>query len=277
MSDQKHTQQFSQNSESTNTPNPLHQLRKADSVLSIVQADIPQPCIIVPSILTAGEATLLAAGAGSGQTYISQYIAACVAAGTTSFGNEPCEAKKVLYIDAELGLHQIQTRFANIFNAIGAEPGDPFFRVIHRKSIPGGMPDLATPDGFDALASDIEWADVVIFDNLSALYTSAEELNQNDWNYYNKCIDALRNEEKAILILHHTDKTGKNYRGHTEIARAVDNVLIAAKDLKLSTNAVTVVDIAQSKSRNGASSEKLMSIAFGDIYNEGRFLMIRAK
>ena len=117
----------------------------------------------------------------------------------------------------------------------------------------------------------------MIFDNLSALYTSAEELNQNDWNYYNKCIDALRNEGKAILILHHTDKTGKNYRGHTEIARAVDNVLIATKDLKASTNSVTVVDIAQSKSRNGASSEKLMSIAFGDIYNDGRFLMIRAK
>ena len=53
MNDQKHTQQFSPNTESTNTPNPLHQLRKADSVLSIVQADIPQPCIIVPSILTA--------------------------------------------------------------------------------------------------------------------------------------------------------------------------------------------------------------------------------
>ena len=133
MNDQKHTQQFSPNSESTNTLNPLRQLRKANSVLSIVQADIPQPCIIVPSILTAGEATLLAAGAGSGKTYISQYIAACVAAGTTSIGNEPCEAKKVLYIDTELGLHQIKQRFACIFNAIGAGPGDPFFRVIHRK------------------------------------------------------------------------------------------------------------------------------------------------
>lgn len=277
MNDQKHTQQFSQNSESTNMPNPLHQLRKADSVLSIVQADIPQPCIIVPSILTAGEATLLAAGAGSGKTYISQYIAASVAAGITSFGNEPCEAKKVLFIDAELGLHQIQARFGNIFNAIGAGPNGDYLKIIHKKSFKGGIPDLATSDGFDALASDIQWADVVIFDNLSALYTSAEELNQNDWNYYNKCIDALRNEGKAILILHHTDKTGKNYRGHTEIARAVDNVLIAAKDLKLSTNAVTVVDIAQSKSRNGASSEKLMSIAFGDIYNDGQFLMVRAK
>lgn len=126
MNDQKHIQQFSQNSESINTPNPLRKLRKAESVLNIVQAEIPQPCIIVPAILTAGEATLLAAGAGSGKTYISQYIAACVAAGTTSFGNEPCEAKKVLYIDAELGLHQIQARFGNIFNAIGAEPGGQF-------------------------------------------------------------------------------------------------------------------------------------------------------
>lgn len=277
MNDQKHTQQFSPYSESTNTPNPLHQLRKSDSVLSIVQADIPQPCIIVHAILTAGEATLLAAGAGSGKTFISQHVAASVAAGIPCFDSAPCEAKKVLYIDAELGLHQIKQRFANIFNAIGAGPDGDYLKIIHKKSFQGGIPDLATSDGFDALASDIEWADVVIFDNLSALYTSAEELSQNDWNYYNKCIDALRNEGKAILILHHTDKTGKNYRGHTEIARAVDNVLIAVKDLKLSTNAVTVVDIAQSKSRNDASSEKLMSIAFGDVYNEGRFLMIRAK
>lgn len=259
----------------THQLNIWHRLKKAESILGIVQADIPAPCVIVPSILTAGEATLLAAGPGSGKTYLSQHLAACVAAGIASFGNEPCDPKKVLYIDGESGPYQVKQRFTGIFNAIGAYPDGDYLKIIHKKSFPGGIPDLATSDGFDALASDIEWADVVIFDNLSALYTSAEELNQNDWNYYNKCIDALRNEEKAVLILHHTDKTGKNYRGHTEIARAVDNVLIAAKDLKASTNAVTVVDIAQSKSRNGASSEKLMSIAFGDVKSDGQFLMVR--
>jgi archaellum biogenesis ATPase FlaH len=133
------------------------------------------------------------------------------------------------------------------------------------------MPDLTHPDGFEKLMPDIEASKVVILDNLSSLYRSAEELSQNDWNYYNDCLDELRELNKAVLVLHHTDKDSRNYRGHSEIARAIDNVLIAVKDKKLSTDYKSVIKVRKPKCRHGANNEELMTFEFGDVVGNGDF------
>jgi len=135
----------------------------------------------------------------------------------------------------------------------------------------GDMPSLSVGAPSDLLIRrpDIKAAKVVILDNLSSLYRSAEELIQNDWNFYNDCLDELREQIKAVLVLHHTDTDARNYRGHSEIARAIDNVLIAVKDKKASNEHKTVVNVRKPKSRHGANNEDLLAFEFGSTEKRG--------
>ncbi len=242
-----------------------------ECINAILSADIEPPNIIVPNFLVSGEATMLAALAGGAKTITTQYIAACVATGTPCFGMPATKPEPVLFVDSELSKYQIQQRFKLIYEFIGKRPAKGFLRIIHKRSFKSGMPDLTHPDGFEKLMPDIEASTVVILDNLSSLYRSAEELSQNDWNYYNDCLDELRELNKAVMVLHHTDKDSRNYRGHSEIARAIDNILIAIKDKKLSTDSKTVIKVRKPKSRHGANNDELMTFEFGDVVGNGDF------
>lgn len=243
-----------------------------ECINAILSADIEPPNIIVPNFLISGEATMLAALAGGAKTITTQYIAACVATGTPCFDMPVTKPEPVLFVDSELSKYQIQQRFKLIYEFIGKRPEKGFLRIIHKRSFKSGMPDLTHPNGFEKLMPDIEASTVVILDNLSSLYRSAEELSQNDWNYYNDCLDELRELNKAVLVLHHTDKDSRNYRGHSEIARAIDNILIAIKDKKQSTDSKTVINVRKPKSRHGANNEELMTFEFGDVVADKSFM-----
>lgn len=242
-----------------------------ECINAILSADIEPPNVIVPNFLVSGEATMLAALAGAAKTFISQYISACVATGSTCFGIPILKPHPVLYVDSELSRYQIQQRFKLIYDFIGKTPHTNFLKIIHKKSFSSGIPDLTNPEGFEKLLPEIKRADVVILDNLSSLYRTAEELSQNDWNFYNDCLDEMRELGKAVLVLHHTDKDSRNYRGHSEIARAIDNVLISVKDKKQSDDTKTVISLRKPKSRHGASGEGLMSIEFGKVSENRAF------
>lgn len=242
-----------------------------ECINGILSAVISPPETIIPHFLISGEATMLAALAGGAKTFLSQYAAACASTGSSFLGMPAVNPESVLYIDSELSPYQIQQRFKLIFGFLGKQPEKGFLKIIHKRSFKGGMPDLTKASGFEKLSPDIKSAKVIILDNLSSLYRSAEELTQNDWNFYNDCLDKLREQNKAVLVLHHTDKDSRNYRGHSEIARAIDNVLIAVKDKKASNEHKTVVNIRKPKSRHGANNEYLLAFEFGLINSEFKF------
>lgn len=237
----------------------------------ILSAKLTPPTVIIDGLLVSGESTMLCSIAGASKTFCTQYLAACITTGSKCFEMDIKEPQTVLYIDAELSTYQIQQRFELIYKSLGARPAPGMLKILHKRSLPNGLPDLATPEGLEAIQNDIDMAKVLIIDNVSALYRSADEMNQNDWNFYNKCLDEWREQNKAILVLHHTDKSDKNYRGHSEIARAIDHSLIARKDKKLSTNIETVVTITNEKNRHSASKSEMFKYAFGNIGNNGEF------
>ncbi len=243
----------------------------ATCINDILNEDITPPTTIIPDFLVSGESTMLCSLAGGAKTFLSQYAAACIATGSNFFDVPIPRAQKVLYIDSELSEYQIQQRFKLIYDFIGVTPKPGFLQIIHKRSFENGMPDLSTKSGFKKLKSDIENATVIILDNISSLYRTAEETVQNDWNFYNDCLDELRALDKAVLVLHHTDKRSENYRGHSEIARAIDHVLIARKDKKQSTDTKTVISINNTKNRHNADNGDMLKFEFGDIDNDNKF------
>ena len=243
----------------------------ATCINDILNKHITPPTVIIPNFLVSGESTMLCSLAGGAKTFLSQYTAACIATGCYFLGTPIGKAHSVLYIDSELSEYQIQQRFKLIYGALGVTPKSGFLKVIHKRSFENGMPDLSTKSGFNKLKPDIENAKVVILDNISSLYREAEETVQNDWNFYNDCLDELRALDKAVLVLHHTDKRSENYRGHSEIARAIDHVLIARKDKKQSTDSKTVISINNTKNRHSADDGNMLNFEFGDIENDCKF------
>jgi RecA-family ATPase len=243
----------------------------ATCINDILNEDITPPTIIIPDFLVSGESTMLCSLAGAAKTFLSQYVAACVATGHKFMDTPINKAQPVLFIDSELSKFQIQQRFILIYQFLGRRPKPGFLNIIHKRSFKGGMPDLSTKEGFKKIEPDLEGNKVIIMDNISSLYRTAEETVQNDWNFYNDTLDEIREMDKSVLVLHHTDKKSENYRGHSEIARAIDHVLIARKDKKLSTNDKTVIKIVNTKNRHSADDGDMLKFEFGAIGNQGNF------
>lgn len=247
----------------------------ATDINDILTAPLTPPTTIIEGLLVSGESTMLCSIAGASKTFTSQYIASCITTGCDCFGMKVGKPQPVLYIDAELSTYQIQQRFNLIYDSLGKRPTSGMLKILHKRSLPEGLPDLATLEGLETIQKDIDAAKVLIIDNVSALYRSADEMSQNDWNFYNQCLDEWREQDKAILVLHHTDKSDRNYRGHSEIARAIDHSLIARKDKKLSNEKETVVTITNEKNRHSASRSDMFRYSFGSIGENGEFAFIR--
>jgi hypothetical protein len=243
----------------------------ATCINDILCEDITPPLVIIPELLVTGESTMLCALAGAAKTFLAQYIAACVATGSDFMDTPINEAHPVLFIDSELSKYQIQQRFKLIYECLGIRPKPGFLKIVHKRSFKQGMPDLSTAEGFETLRPEVEGFKVIIMDNISSLYRTAEETVQNDWNFYNDTLDELRELDKSILVLHHTDKRSENYRGHSEIARAIDHVLIARKDKKVSTDIKTVINIVNTKNRHSADDGDMLKFEFGAIGNQDKF------
>ncbi|AOW76886.1 hypothetical protein A3Q34_08480 [Colwellia sp. PAMC 20917] len=210
----------------------------------ILNKKIIPPCVIIPNFLVGGESTMLCSLAGDAKTFFSQYSAACIATGSKFLGTTIDEAQSVLYIDSELSEYQIQQRFKLIYNSLGVSPKEGFLKIIHKRSFKGGMPDLSSKAGFEKLKPEIENSKVIILDNISSLYRSAEETVQNDWNFYNDCLDELRALDKAVLVLHHTDKRADNK---------------------------TVISIVNTKNRHCANDGNMLKFEFGAIGIQEKF------
>ena len=88
----------------------------------------------------------------------------------------------------------------------------------------GPMPNLATTAGQQALAELIEWADVIILDNLACLARSGDENERQPWLILQDWLLRLRVENKVVLLVHHAGKSG-DQRGTSAREDVLDTVI----------------------------------------------------
>ena len=86
------------------------------------------------------------------------------------------------------------------------------------------MPNLATTAGQQALAELIEWADVLILDNLACLARSGDENERRPWLVLQDWLLRLRVENKVVLLVHHAGKSG-DQRGTSAREDVLDTVI----------------------------------------------------
>lgn len=151
---------------------------------------------------------------GIGKTLYAMTVAIIIASGgkASAFGMTAPKSRKVLFIDGEMSSFEIQTRFKMLAKHLGVT-GDIPIRIIARDWQAGVMPRVDTPEGKKAFKEEIEWADVIFYDNRSCLFDPEGEKDPEAWSSAQDMLLENRRKNKASFIVHHTNRQG-GARGH---------------------------------------------------------------
>jgi biotin operon repressor len=176
---------------------------------------------------------LLYAPTGIGKSWFAAGVAAAVAGGGTFGGYRAEEAGRVLYIDGEMDPSDLKERLAMIASASeGTDPGKvacniALFARHHQPPAAPPFPNLGDPgdrEKFMMLIRHLRPA-LVVLDNLSTLASVAEENAAETWDPVLDTLQEMRRAGSAVLVVHHSNKSGGSYRGSSKIGVLFDSIM----------------------------------------------------
>jgi KaiC/GvpD/RAD55 family RecA-like ATPase len=175
-------------------------------------AKAPPPVAWLASLLLPrGALTALYAPGGDGKSLFSMALAAAIANGEALAGIE-CEQGTTSYLDAENGEREIHRRIHTLgLPASGVRVADA-----------GGLDLRGHMSAVKAIISEAR-PDLLVLDSLRSLTPGMDE---NDTAQTARVLDPLRRlayeSDAAILLIHHANKAGRDFRGASSIRDSVD-------------------------------------------------------
>lgn len=180
---------------------------------------------IVSPVLRTSDKALLCASRGVGKTWFVLMLAlSCVTTQELIPGWRAEKSRKVLVIDGEMPRSSLKKRLGKLCR--GSQISETRLndnlrfvtRTLHQ------TPSLESEEGRKKLFPHIEWANVIIINNLSSLWPSALQSNIEASRDFNAFIRSPELCEKAVIFVDHTNKTGKSSIGTSGKEHALDLV-----------------------------------------------------
>lgn len=198
----------------------------------LTRLDIPERQSLLGDWLTERHPSMVFAQTGRGKSLFAMSVAIAVAGGGSVFGWQAPEPRTVLYVDAEMDRADIKARDGLLSGAVEGVDEAALDRNLHlliRHGQPDGatFPDLVETEGQKALlktVSELKPA-LVILDNLSTL---AEIRDENDAAAVAPVLQTLwrlRHLDCAVMLVHHTGKSGSDYRGSSKLGITMESIL----------------------------------------------------
>lgn len=185
-------------------------IRFLDVAEMVAKAPQPVPWLARP-ILPRAALTALYAPGGDGKSLFSMALAAAIARGEELAGIG-CEHGNSIYLDGENGENEIHRR-------------------VHTLGLPASGVRVADASRLD-LRHDIEAVQTLVADNrpdlliLDSLRSLTPGMDENDTAQTARTLDPLRRlaheTGAAILLIHHANKDGRDFRGASSIRDSVD-------------------------------------------------------
>lgn len=189
--------------------------------------------------LTERHMNLTWAPTGVGKTLFAGTVAIAVSGGGSAFGWTAPSSSRVLYVDGEMDLTDLQERASMLLAATeGADPTEAkdnlMFIARHDQAPEVIFPDLGTESGQKQLCEEVEnfKPGLVILDNLSTLATLEDENSAEAFNPIIQLMNRIRLLGAAVMLIHHSRKDGKALRGSSKI-NAVFESIISLRDQRL--------------------------------------------
>lgn len=188
----------------------------------------PREFLLAPWLPRQGLA-MLYGPRGGGKTWLAWSIAMAVASGSELFGKWAAPRPgRVVYVDGELPAGVVRDRMTTAKRGrTGGELADDAIRIIAADMQPDGLRSLDSVEGQRDLDPYLEGADLVVFDNLSAL-TRCRENEADDWGPFQGYLLSLRRRGLSALLIHHAGKGGQQ-RGTSRREDVLDSVIALRK------------------------------------------------
>lgn len=169
-----------------------------------------EPWLVVPSY------NLIYAGTGTGKTYFCLDIAIKVAIGGKMLNWRAAKPTGILYIDGEVGCGEMKERILALNN--GTIPLNfNFLGSTHMISLGGSALNLIDPEWrreFIHLLQKLPDVKLIVFDNVSNIFTGIDEQSKELWDAPNAFLVALRSLGYCVILIHHAGKNpGSGQRG----------------------------------------------------------------
>ncbi|MEM6898835.1 MAG: AAA family ATPase [Pseudomonadota bacterium] len=239
---------------------PQLSLLKGSSLSSL---ELPPRKLLLGEWLTERHPCMVYAQTGRGKSLFAMSVAIAVAGGGTVFGWTATEPRKVLYIDGEMDVADMQERDALLIPAVEDVDSEALEenRVMlsrHYQSHGVVFPDLVENGGRAALLELVDELEpaLVVLDNLSCLADIKDENDAASFTPVLSMLWQLRKKGCAVLLLHHTGKQEGKFRGSSKLAANFESILQLAPNDELLVGD-TGFTLKVDKSRSGRQPDPL--------------------
>jgi hypothetical protein len=195
----------------------------------------------------------LYADRGVGKTWVSMTLGVTAATGSEALGFRAPSPCKVVYIDGEMASSEIKERFALLEARIGKTHSSTL-TVVAADWQEEYLPRLDTTAGQTLVEPFIADADLIILDNRSSLFDPNGEKDPTAWQPAQDWLLSLRRRGKAVLVVHHSNRTG-GARGHSKAEDPMNLLIKLARpeDYQQDQGARFLVTFEKSRSAYGSA------------------------
>jgi putative DNA primase/helicase len=166
---------------------------------------------------------MLYAPRGIGKSWLGLSIGLAVSSGSSVLEWTAPRPHRVLFVDGEMLLSDLQTRLNLILAGLKAEIPSDGFRLLAADQTERGI-NLSSEEGQQELERHLDGIDLLILDNLSTLLASGSEGASDAWLPMQNWLLKLRRRGVAVLLIHHAGVNGRQ-RGTSRREDALDTVI----------------------------------------------------
>jgi putative DNA primase/helicase len=184
---------------------------------------VPPRRMLLAPILPERSLAMLYAPRGIGKSWLGLTIGLAVASGSSVLHWNAPKPRRVLLVDGEMILSDLQTRLNLILAGLDAAIPNDGFRVLAADHTERGI-NLSSSGGQQELERHLDGVDLLILDNLSTLLANGSEGASDGWLPMQNWLLKLRRRGVAVLIIHHAGVNGRQ-RGTSRREDALDTII----------------------------------------------------
>jgi len=172
---------------------------------------------------------MIYAKAGVGKTYLAMRIAISISSGLDFLYWRNKAKHKVLYIDGEMQVADMQKRQREYMKKLGVDKDTIVLDLFSNDHQENPLPNLSSIEGQADLNPIIGNYDMVIIDNISTLCMTGKENCSDNWDIMQNRLLDLRRRNIAVVIIHHGNKNN-GFRGTSRMSDGLDKVISLTRD-----------------------------------------------
>jgi putative DNA primase/helicase len=192
-------------------------------LLDFLALEVPPREMLLAPILPERSLSMLYSPRGIGKSWLSLSIGLAVASGGSVLRWNGPRPRRVLFVDGEMVLSDLQIRLNSILAGLGTKIPNDGFRVLAADHSELGI-NLGSPEGQRELERHLDGVDLLILDNLSTLMANGSEGASDAWLPMQNWLLRLRRKGVAVLLVHHAGVNGRQ-RGTSRREDALDLVI----------------------------------------------------